>query len=31
MQIQMSFMDELPIPRISVWEQLDDEQKARRH
>ena len=28
MQIQMSFMDELPIPRTSVWEQLDDEQKA---
>ena len=28
MQIQMSFMDELPIPKTSVWDQLDDEQKA---
>jgi hypothetical protein len=28
MQIQLSFMDELPIPKTSVWEQLNDEQKA---
>jgi hypothetical protein len=28
MQIQMSFMDELPIPRTTVWDQLDDEHKA---
>ena len=28
MQIQMSFMDELPIPTTSAWDQLDDEHKA---
>jgi len=28
MQIQMSFMDELSKRKTSVWEQLDDEQKA---
>ena len=28
MQIQLSFMDELPIPKTSVWDQLNDEQKA---
>jgi hypothetical protein len=27
MQPKLSFMDELPVPRISVWDQLDDEQK----
>ena len=28
MQIQLSFMVELPTPKTSVWDQLDDEQKA---
>ena len=28
MQTQRSFMEELPVPRTTVWEQLDDEQKA---
>lgn len=28
MQIQLSFMVELPTPKTSVWDQLDDEQRA---
>jgi len=28
MQIQLSFMEEIPIPKTAVWDQLDDERKA---
>jgi hypothetical protein len=28
MQIRLSFMNQLPALKTSVWEQLDDEQKA---
>ena len=28
MQIQLSFMVELPITKTSVWDQLDEDQKA---
>jgi hypothetical protein len=28
MQIQMSFMEEIPIRTTAVWDQLDDEHKA---
>jgi hypothetical protein len=28
MQIQLSFMEEIPIRKTAVWDQLDDEQKA---
>lgn len=28
MQIQMSFMEEIPIRKTAVWDQLDDEHKA---
>ena len=27
MQIKLSFMDDLPVPQTSVWDQVDDEQK----
>jgi len=26
-QTKLSFMDDLPVPQTSVWDQLDDEQK----
>ena len=28
MQIKLSFMDDLPVPQTSVWNQIDDEQKT---
>ena len=27
MQTKLSFMDDVPIPQISMWDQLDEEQK----
>jgi hypothetical protein len=27
-QTKLSFMDDLPVPQTSVWDQLDDEQKS---
>jgi len=27
-QIKLSFMDDLPVPQTSVWNQIDDEQKT---
>jgi hypothetical protein len=27
-QTKLSFMEDLPVPQISVWDQLDDEQKS---
>jgi hypothetical protein len=28
MQIKLSFVDDLPVPQTSVWDQMDNEQKA---
>jgi hypothetical protein len=28
MQIKLSFMEKVPIPKTAVWDQLDDEDKA---
>ena len=28
MQTKLSFMDELPVPQTSVWDQLNDKQKS---
>jgi hypothetical protein len=28
MQIKLSFMEDLPVPQTSVWDQMDDEQKT---
>jgi hypothetical protein len=28
MQIKLSFVDDLPVPQTSVWDQVDDKQKT---
>jgi hypothetical protein len=28
MQTKLSFMDDVPVPQTSVWDELDEEQKS---